>query len=95
MAGSMQAGDGSTTNVSDGSLKLRAGGNIDNRSGTLFANAALNAQATSIDNSKGSLATMGDMQVHTSGDSINNAGKIQANGNVDIQSTQRLKTNLA
>ncbi|TYK67505.1 filamentous hemagglutinin N-terminal domain-containing protein, partial [Comamonas sp. Z3] len=91
VAGSMQAGDGSTTNVSDGSLKLRAGGNIDNRSGTLFANAALNAQATSIDNSKGSLATMGDMQVHTSGDSINNAGKIQANGNVDIQSTQKIE----
>ncbi len=88
VAGSLQAGDDASASATKGSLKVQAGSNIDNRSGTLFASAGLNMAAAGIDNTTGAISAMGDMAIQAATTLNNNSGKLQANGAVDILAGQ-------
>lgn len=90
VAGSLQAGDDTPALATEGSLKIQAGSNIDNRSGTLFASAGLTMTAAGIDNAMGAISAMGDMAIQSATTLNNNSGKLQSNGAVDILAGQRV-----
>ena len=71
--------------ASKGKLQLQAGGPVDNRGGHMLARGDLQAMVGDIDNTDGTMATTGALQLHSDAHILNTRGQLQAQGAVDIQ----------
>jgi len=89
-SGTMQAGDGSAGFAQDGGMNLQAGGGLNNQNGRIFASGDLQAQAHRMDNTSGSMSSLGAMDIGASDAIHNGSGQLLSDGRLDIRADNSL-----